>query len=163
MDNLDILDLVSESDSLSLADGDAILTDGELSRRLYVLVSGALDVRRHGSALVRIAEPGAIVGEVGLLLDQPAGADVVAVGPTVVRQIDGLDELLAHSPEFMAHLARILARRLHQVTTYLSDLQMQFADSSTTLGLVPTVLREIMDGSAQVTDVGSEREPDSPY
>ncbi|WP_040492641.1 Crp/Fnr family transcriptional regulator [Ilumatobacter nonamiensis] len=163
MNDLDILDLLSDGEPVTLEDGERILTDGQSSDQLFVLVSGALVVERHGVRVVQMDAPGSIVGEVGLLLDQPAGADVIAVGPTVVRRIDGLDELLEHSPEFMAHLARTLARRLFQVTSYLTDLEVQFADSGTTLGLVPTVLQEIMDGSGQELDVGSEREPDSPY
>lgn len=163
MDDLDIFDLLGDGSPVSFDDGQRILTEGEVSTSLFVLVSGSLLVERHGVGVAEIGEPGAIVGEVGLLLDQPAGADVVAVGPTVVRRIDGLDGLLDHSPELMAHLARTLARRLFRVTTYLTDLQAQFAGSATTLGLVPTVLQEIMDGSNDDLDVGSEREPDSPY
>lgn len=163
MSDLDILDLLSDGEPVRLEDGERILTDGQASDSLFVLVSGALVVERHGVQVVQMSEPGSIVGEVGLLLNQPAGADVIAVGQTVVRRIDGIEELLEHSPEFMAHLARTLARRLFQVTSYLSDLQVQFADSGATLGLVPTVLQEIMDGSGQELDVGSEREPDSPY
>ena len=66
-------------------------------------------------------------------------------------------------PEFMGYLARMSARRLHQLSTYLSDLQEQFAGTSATLGLVPTILQELLDGSAAEFDTGSEREPDSPY
>ena len=159
----DILELVAGSPVVEVEDGVSILVDGERSAALYVLVSGELEVRRGGRAVVRIAEPGAIVGEIGLLLDQPANADVVAVGGAVVHRIDGSEELFARYPQLMGYMATMLARRLSQVSTYLSDLQEQFAGSSATLGLVPTVLRELLDSSATEIDAGSEREPDSPY
>jgi hypothetical protein len=50
--------------------------------------------------------------------------------------------MFANYPEFMGFLAKLLARRLWQVSTYLSDLQARFVDSSTALGLVPTVLKD---------------------
>jgi len=158
-----ILELVAESPLLTVADGSAILVDGERSSSIYVLVSGELEVQRRGRGVVRISEPGAIVGELGLLLDQPANADVVAIGSTVVHELEGSDELFERYPQFMGYLATMLAKRLSQVSTYLSDLQEQFADSSATLGLVPTVLRELLDTSGSDIDAGSEREPDSPY
>lgn len=159
----DILEQVAESPQFAVDDGVAILVEGERSSSIYVLVSGELEVQRRGRGVVRISEPGAIVGELGLLLDQPASADVVAVGPTVVHELEGSDEFFARHPQFMGYLAMMLAKRLLLVSTYLTDLQDQFADSSTTLGLVPTVLRELLDTSGSDIDAGSEREPDSPY
>jgi CRP/FNR family cyclic AMP-dependent transcriptional regulator len=159
----DILELVAESPVVTLGDGESVLVEGERSAALYVLVSGELEVQLRGRAIVRIAEPGAIVGEIGLLLDQPATADVVAVGQVDVHRIDGSEELFVRYPEFMGFLATMLAQRLSQVSRYLSDLQEQFAGSSATLGLVPTVLRELLESPAGDIDVGSEREPDSPY
>lgn len=160
----DILGLVADSPTLEVADGERLLVEGDRSAAIFVLAGGELEVQRRGRAVVRIAEPGAIVGELGLLLDQPASADVVAVGgPATVHRIDDGEELFVRYPEFMRFLATMLARRLYQVSTYLSDLQEQFADSSATLGLVPTVLRELLDSGGSDLDPGSEREPDSPY
>jgi CRP/FNR family cyclic AMP-dependent transcriptional regulator len=162
VDSNDILELVADHPLRELDDGERVLVEGEAST-LYVLVGGVLEVRHEDVVLARITEPGAVVGEVGMLLDQPAGADVVAVGPSFVRRVDDVDRLVRDAPELMTYLATTLARRLFQVTTYLTDLQAQFADSGTTLGLVPTVLREMLDHPGERYDVGSEREPDSPY
>ena len=158
-----ILEIVADSPTQTLTDGERILTDGERSSAIYVLVDGELEVSRRGRAVVRIGEPGALVGELGLLLDQPASADVAAVGRATVHRIDDGDELFQRYPEFMGFLAQMLARRLWQISTYLSDLQEQFADSSVTLGLVPTVLRELLDTTDADFEPGSEREPESPY
>lgn len=159
----DILELVAESPIVALGDGESILVEGERSPAIYVLVRGELEVQVRGRAIVRISEPGAIVGEIGLLLDQPATADVVAVGQADVHRIEGSEELFARSPQFMGFVATMLAQRLAQVSSYLSDLQEQFAGSSATLGLVPTVLRELLETPAGDLEAGSEREPNSPY
>lgn len=163
MDSDDLLDLVAASPRQTLDTGSSLLVEGTRSRALYVLVEGELEVRRRGIPVVTMADPGAIVGELGLLLDQPASADVVAAVPTTVHRIEDGDALLRESPELLWFLARVLARRLHQASTYLTDLREQFADRSETLRLVPDVLRELMDTSTHEHDPGSERERDSPY
>ncbi len=163
MDLDDVLALVRHSPVEQVEPGSAILREGERSSAIFVLISGELEVQRRGRAVVRIGEPGAMLGEIGLLLDQPANADVVAVGPVTVHRVDDSAGLFARYPELMGYLARMLARRLHQVSTYLSDLQEQFAGSSVTLGLVPTILQELLDADAGKFDTGSDREPDSPY
>jgi CRP-like cAMP-binding protein len=163
VDASDIVRLTSDRPDRPVADGEAVVREGVRTGALVVLVQGVLEVRRAGRAVVRMSEPGSIVGELGLLLDAPASADVVAVGPAVVRRIDDADELFATSPAFARHLATVLAARLWQVSTYLSDLQRQFADSGDVLGLVPTVLQELLGGARPVPDPGSDREPDAPY
>ena len=84
-------------------------------------------------------------------------------GVLTVHRVDDGEQLFRDYPELMGFLATMLARRLWQVSTYLTDLQEQFADQSTTLGLVPEVLRELLGGSESRLEPGSEREPDSPY
>ena len=60
-------------------------------------------------------------------------------------------------------LATTLARRLYRVTSYLGDLQTQFADERGSLGLVPEVLGDLLTDPVDDVDAGSERETDSPY
>jgi CRP-like cAMP-binding protein len=164
LDTDEILRMTADQPEVDVADGDVLLHEGVQTGALYVLVAGVLEVRRRGRAVVQIAEPGAVVGELGLLLDAPASADVVALGPAVVRRVADARELFEQSPEFARHLATMLARRLWQISTYLSDLQEQFAGKGEIFELVPTVLRELLGASsAPDLEPGSERESDSPY
>lgn len=163
---IDILELTKDEPVFTVADGAAVVSDGDRTGALFVLVDGALEVRHHGHPIARFSEPGTIVGEMGLLLDIPATADVVAIGQTVVRRMDDAEQCFQSNPGFARHLATVLAQRLWSVTTYLGDLQDQYADRSDTLGLMPTVLGDLLGGarpSAAAVDVGSERESDSPY
>lgn len=163
---IDILELTKDEPVLTLADGDTVVSGGQRTGALFVLVEGGLEVRRHDHAIARFGEPGTIVGEMGLLLDIPATADVVAVGDTVVRRMDDAERCFESNPGLARHLATVLAQRLWQVTTYLGDLQDQYGDRSDTLGLMPTVLGDLLGGarsSGDGVDLGSDREPDSPY
>ena len=160
---LDILQLTANAPDLAIADGEVIVHEGERTGALYILVDGELEVRRRGRTVVRMSEAGTIVGELGLLLDTVASADVVAVGPCVVRRMDDASRTFAENPEFARHLATMLAQRLWQISTYLTDLQVQYADRDDTLGLVPSVLRDLLGGGRAPADPGSDRERESPY
>lgn len=160
---LDIIDLTSSVPDIAVADGTKVIVEGQRTGALYVLVDGVLEVRRRGRGVVRMTEPGAIVGELGLLLDTVASADVVAVGECVVRRLDDAERTFAENPAFARHLATLLAHRLWHITSYLSDLQDQYAGRTDTLGLVPEVLRELLGGGGTIAEPGSEREVESPY
>jgi CRP-like cAMP-binding protein len=159
---IDVIEMTSSHPDIFVADGHTVIVEGDRSA-LHVLVEGTLEVRRNGRAVVQMSEPGALVGELGLLLDRVASADVVAVGDATVRRVDDALELFETNPEFSRHLATLLAHRLLQISTYLSDLQAQYADRSDTLGLLPTVLRELLTGTRPQAEPGSERETESPY
>jgi CRP/FNR family cyclic AMP-dependent transcriptional regulator len=163
LDAADILRLTADRPDETVDDGAFLLRQGERSGALFVLVTGVLEVQRRGRAVVQISAPGAVVGELGLLLDSPASADVMALGPASVRRIDDAERFFADSPDFARYLATLLARRLWQISTYLSDLQEQFAHSSEVLGLMPNVLQELLGSTRPEPDPGSEREVESPY
>jgi CRP/FNR family cyclic AMP-dependent transcriptional regulator len=163
VDSRDVLRLAAAAPERQVDAGEPIISFGEADPALFVLVSGALEVLREGTAIARLTEPGSIVGELSLLLGTPASADVVAVEPTVVRRLDDAERLFQDVPEFGRHLAVILASRLHRVTTFLGDIQEQFAHRPGTLGLVPAVLSGLLSQGHGDVDLGSDREPDSPY
>lgn len=160
---MDILDLTRDEAELTVTDGEALISAGQRPTPMYVLVEGRLQVRRNGHALAEFTEPGAVVGEIGLLLHTPATAEVVSVGTSRVRRMDDAERCFAENPEFARHLATVLAHRLWRVSTYLSDLQDQYADRADTLGLMPDVLRDLLSTHHPPVDLGSERERDSPY
>lgn len=160
---IDIIEMTSNVPDVAVSDGETVVVEGDRTGALVVLVDGILEVRRRGRAVVRMSEPGTIVGELGLLLDSVASADVVAIGDCVVRRLDDAERTFAENPAFARHLATVLAHRLWQISTYLTDIQEQYADRADTLGLLPDVLQELLGGSRDVLDPGSEREAESPY
>jgi CRP/FNR family transcriptional regulator, cyclic AMP receptor protein len=163
VDAAEILALTADHPEMALADGAPLLVEGVRGDSLYVLVSGALEVRRRERTVTVITEPGSVVGEMGLLLQSPASADVLASGNTTVRRIDDAEAFFERYPSFSRYVATLLAQRLLQISTYLADLQEQFADRTDILGLVPTVIENLLGSDRAAPDVGSEREPDAPY
>ncbi|CAN5536127.1 hypothetical protein BH23ACT3_BH23ACT3_18650 [soil metagenome] len=147
VDNAAILAMTAQHGDTLVPDGERLLEQGVRSSSLYVLVSGVLDVQRRGRTVAQMDEPGALVGEMGLLLQAPASADVIAVGETRVRRLHDAVELFERNPDFSRFVATMLAQRLLEISSYLSDLQEQFADRADILGLVPTVVAHAADFS----------------
>jgi CRP/FNR family transcriptional regulator, cyclic AMP receptor protein len=147
-----------------LAEGDTLLAEGTRSGQLYVLLSGALRVEKGGVAITSINERGACVGELSLLLDVPATADVVASEPVTVAVVDDAARVLESDASASLELARLLATRLQHMTTYLADIQRQYADHEGGLGMVGTVLGSLMHRPGRArSELRSERDPEPEY
>lgn len=129
----------------SFATGDTLLQAGTRSGRLYFLVSGRCAVRRDGIVVTRIGQPGAVFGEMSLLLDTPHTADVVALDPTVCRLVENAGTYLLQRPQMMAYVAAVLAHRLDAATRYLVDVKAQFADSGSHLAMIDEVLDSLVN------------------
>ena len=63
----------------SYGPGETVFTEGTSAGRLLILKSGAVSIVKDGTAIARVAEPGAVFGELSALLDQPHSADVRTV------------------------------------------------------------------------------------
>lgn len=59
--------------------GEIILAEGSKTGRLWILKKGAVAVVRQGIEIAKVAEPGAVFGDLSALLDTPHTADVRAL------------------------------------------------------------------------------------
>ena len=59
--------------------GETVLSAATTTGRLLILKQGAVAVIREGVEIARVTEPGAVFGELSVLLDQPHTADVRAL------------------------------------------------------------------------------------
>ncbi len=147
----------------SVEAGEVLLVDGDAVHALYVLLEGALRIEKEGMPIATVTEPAACVGEMSLLLGVSATADVVASEPSVVAVIENAPAMLEDEPRLPLALARLLAARLHVMTTYLADIKQQYADHEGGLGMVDVVLGSLMRSSAARSELGSKRHPNPEY
>src|SRR4051812_29333250 len=118
----DILAISAHLPEIDLAPGEALIREGGEAASLWVLVSGALRVLKGDVAVNTINQPGAVVGEMSLLLGGRHSATVEASEPTRVRVAADGHALLEDDPLFTKLVATGLAERLAYMTTYLADL-----------------------------------------
>lgn len=82
----------------SLAEGEVLLAEGDTADALYLLVGGALTVVKsdpvRGEVVLGSLRPGAVVGEMALVLDRPRSATVRASAESELLRV-GLDTLRA--------------------------------------------------------------------
>ena len=157
------LDLADGLPRRTLAPAEVLLREGDVGGTFFILLDGALRVEKRGTPITAITEPGACVGEVSLLLDVPATADVVASQTSTVAFVADARRMLAEKPDLALGLARLLAARMQRMTTYLADLQHQYADHDGGLGMVDAVLGSLMHKPGPRSELGSERDPEPEY
>jgi CRP-like cAMP-binding protein len=105
--------LADESHVEQIDPGDKLVTQGSPSGQLYVVLAGTASVERNGTEVGRVTT-GDVVGELGLLFDEPRNADVVASSALEVLGLDraGLQRALDEVPGMGWTLLTTVAERL---------------------------------------------------
>jgi divalent anion:Na+ symporter, DASS family len=109
--------LVSEFDELEVPAGQVVFSQGDPGDALYVIVSGAVEVRgeRGGQGeRVAVLGPGDCLGEMALVTGDPRSATVVALSATRLLRLakERFQALSERHPVFLRELARVLCRRI---------------------------------------------------
>jgi CRP/FNR family cyclic AMP-dependent transcriptional regulator len=92
--------------------------------RLLILRKGAVAVLKEGVEIATVTEPGAVFGELSVLLDQPHAADVRALETSQFYVADAA-ALLRVDPIALLYVATVLARRLDDANRALIELKRQ--------------------------------------
>ncbi|MCP5145858.1 MAG: cyclic nucleotide-binding domain-containing protein [Gammaproteobacteria bacterium] len=158
----DMLSLSAHLPEVTFAPGDTVIEEGGQAGAMWILVSGAMHVYKGEVVVNIIAEPGAVIGEISLLLNANYGATVRAAEPTVLRFAEDGMALLQSDPAITTFIATGLAQRLNLVTTYLVDLQHQYGDAPG-LSIIPEVLRRLTSRQRPAARTGSVRDPNPDY
>jgi CRP/FNR family cyclic AMP-dependent transcriptional regulator len=110
--------------------GAQLMRQGEVSESMHIILKGSVRVERAHPQILRpvtLAElgPGEVVGEIGVLDQEPRSATVTALTSVETLELDAsiLAQVLLDYPEAAAALLRILSRRLRNS----ADLMEQMA------------------------------------
>jgi CRP-like cAMP-binding protein len=145
----------------SFAAGEVVIAEGSPAGVLYVLATGSVEVTKGDVQITTVSEPGAFFGEMSVLLDTAHTATVRALEPSTFHVADDPLAFLHANPEIAFEVARVLARRLHFVNSYLVDLKRQFEGSGDHLSMVDEVLETLVHHQEPAAVAGSNRCPDS--
>lgn len=156
---LTILDLCDAVPAQTFESGEILLAEGETSGLLYVLAEGEVEILKGDFQINTVSEPGAIFGEMSALLDIPHMASVRALTPCRVHRIENGDSFLQSHKEIAYQLSKLLAQRLHGLTTYLVDIKRQFEGHENHLAMVDDVLETLVHQQERRFTPGSDRDP----
>jgi len=109
-----------------LVRGQMLVAQGEPSDALFVVLHGALAVRRAGDhAPIAELRAGEVVGEIGFFANMPRTADVIAIRDTSVLVLTraAYRDLAEDAPAIVEELLAALARRFAKETARLKPLR----------------------------------------
>jgi CRP/FNR family transcriptional regulator, cyclic AMP receptor protein len=102
--------------------GETVLVAGSKTGRLLILKRGAVTIVKEAIEIAKVAEPGAVFGELSALLDQPHTADVRAAESS---HFHVADEAALLDPIVLLYVAGVLGRRLDNANRALIELKSQ--------------------------------------
>src|SRR3982074_3464798 len=140
--------------------GTLVIHEGGTTGHLYVLIEGRLEVIKGDTTVASIVEPGAVVGEMSVLLDRPHTATGRAASDATIYEFGDAAAFLREQPEVALLIARLLAQRLNVATTYLADVMHQYAGHGDHLAMVGEILQSMINLPPIKVSPGSDRQSD---
>ena len=156
-----VLDYCSDGVRHDVPAGSPIIHEGATTGHLFVLIEGRLEVVKGDTVVAVITEPGAVLGEMSVLLDQPHTATVRAASDSTVYEIGDAASFLREQPAVALLIARLLAQRLNVATTYLADIMHQYAGHGDHLAMVGEILQSMINLPPIQISPGSDLQSDS--
>jgi CRP/FNR family cyclic AMP-dependent transcriptional regulator len=104
--------------------GENVLSAASTTGRLLILKEGAVAVVKEGVEIAKVTEPGAVFGELSVLLDQPHTADVRALEASQFHVADAAS-ILRIDPIALLYVATVLAQRLDSANRGILELKRQ--------------------------------------
>lgn len=104
--------------------GETVLSAASTTGRLLILKKGAVAVLKEGVEIARVTEPGAVFGELSVLLDQPHTAEVRALETSQFHVADAATTFRT-DPIAVLYVATVLAQRLDSANRALLELKRQ--------------------------------------
>jgi CRP/FNR family transcriptional regulator, cyclic AMP receptor protein len=102
--------------------GETVLAEGTTTGRLLILKSGAVGIYKGEVEFARVAEPGAVFGELSALLDAPHSADIRTLEVSEFHVADAATWL--QDPTALLYVTIVLARRIDAANQGLLQLKL---------------------------------------
>ena len=126
-------DVLNSSNLLQCDVGDAIIKEGTIDSRFYILLSGSLEVRVGEKHVASISRTGEVFGELALVNHDKRLASVVAATKAVCLAVDQKflqdikprDEYPAFYAAMYEFIARVTAGRLQATSRRLAEVELE--------------------------------------
>lgn len=113
--------------------GESLIGEGDPDPSLVILKEGGVEILRENVRIATSESPGAIFGEISVILRTPHSATVKALVPTTCYVINDPDSFLWQNAEVNFELMRVLAQRLMAVNDHLVELSRRSEDQDDTV------------------------------
>jgi CRP-like cAMP-binding protein len=138
-----VLERLSGHPILTFEPGDVVLSEGSATGRLLFLIRGAAEVVKDECVIARVAEAGAVFGDMAVLQGRPHSASVVAVRPSSFYLITDGEAFLRREPLVALHVAAVQSRRLDAGNRKLIEARKRKVEAARRRSLVALALDRI--------------------
>jgi CRP-like cAMP-binding protein len=142
---------------LTFEPGQTVLTAGSTTGQLFILRKGAVEVVRDGTQIAKVSEPGALFGELALLLAKPHTADVRALKRSTFHAVNAAS-LLGGDKAALLYVAAILAQRLDAADGVIVEIKQEL-DSGKRPGAIARAIKKL----EKLLSSSVSNSPDLPY
>jgi CRP/FNR family cyclic AMP-dependent transcriptional regulator len=155
LDDAELATLVQVVARRSVPRGSMLMAEGDLTDSLYIVISGRLKVMMSDAegkeVILALLGPGEIVGEMGLIDDNPRSATVIAVEPSELLTISKREfrKCLADNFEMAMAVMKGLVRRLREADRKIGSLALLDVYGRVARLLID--MAEVVDGRKVVT------------
>ena len=129
-------DILYSSYVLQADPGDEVIRQGQDDTRIFILLTGELEVSKDGEPLASISKPGEIFGEMSVLGDEKRAASVVARTNTLclvidqqfLRELKPEEDNASYYAAFYGFISRVLAARLKKASELITRLEKELEE-----------------------------------
>jgi CRP/FNR family transcriptional regulator, cyclic AMP receptor protein len=104
--------------------GQTVLAAGSTTGHLFILRRGVVEVVRDGVQIATVSEPGAVFGELAVILDKPHTAEVRAIERSEFH-VAQASSLLTGDMAPLLYVSAILARRLDAADEVIVEIKRE--------------------------------------
>lgn len=129
-------DILYSSYFIQADPGDEIIKEGQDDSRIFVLMTGTLEVVKNGEALATLETAGDIFGELAAVTNEKRTASVVARSNTLclvidqqfLREIKPEEDNASYYAALYGFISRVLADRLKKASVLITRLEKELEE-----------------------------------
>jgi CRP-like cAMP-binding protein len=121
--------------------GETVLYAGSTTGQLFILRHGLVEILRDGQQIATVSEPGAILGELAVILDKSHTADVRAVERSEFHFAEA-STLLKENVAALLYVTAMLAQRLDTANSLIVEIKRDL-ESGKTPGMMQKALKKL--------------------
>jgi len=120
--NIKVLDQLG-LEQVTIETGTAVLAEGKGCKKVYVLISGSVDVKARKQHIATVDMPGAILGEISALMGTDPVATATTTEDSTFYVIEDFANFMFEHPEACLSVAQVLACRLVNMNNHLVHIK----------------------------------------
>ncbi len=130
-------DMLYSSYFIQADPGDEVIREGQEDSRIFVLLTGSLEVMKNGEPLAQLKDAGEIFGELAAVTNERRTASVVARANTLclvidqqfLREIKPEEDNASYYAALYGFISRVLAERLKKASVLITRLEKELEET----------------------------------